>query len=171
MPPVLVLIGAPGSGKSAVGAAVADSLDLEFRDTDLDTEAAAEMSIPDIFIAEGEEGFRSRERSAVVAALADHQGVLAIGGGAVLDADTRADLAGLPVVWLQVGATEAAKRAGISGPRPLLLGNVRTTWLSQLKQREPLYRELATHEVGTDGRTIDDVAHEVASLVEVGHKQ
>ena len=171
MPPVLVLIGAPGSGKSAVGAAVADSLDLEFRDTDLDTEAAAEMSIPDIFIAEGEEGFRSRERSAVVAALADHQGVLAIGGGAVLDADTRADLAGLPVVWLQVGATEAAKRAGISGPRPLLLGNVRTTWLSQLKQREPLYRELATHEVGTDGRTIDDVAHEVVSLVEVGHKQ
>ena len=171
MPPVLVLIGAPGSGKSAVGAAVADSLDLEFRDTDLDTEAAAEMSIPDIFIAEGEEGFRSRERSAVVAALADHQGVLAIGGGAVLDADTRADLAELPVVWLQVGATEAAKRAGISGPRPLLLGNVRTTWLSQLKQREPLYRELATHEVGTDGRTIDDVAHEVVSLVEVGHKQ
>ena len=171
MPPVLVLIGAPGSGKSAVGAAVADSLDLEFRDTDLDTEAAAEMSIPDIFIAEGEEGFRSRERAAVLAALADHQGVLAIGGGAVLDADTRADLAELPVVWLQVGATEAAKRAGISGPRPLLLGNVRTTWLSQLKQREPLYRELATHEVGTDGRTIDDVAHEVVSLVEVGHKQ
>ena len=171
MSPVLVLIGAPGSGKSAVGAVVAENLDLGFRDTDKDTEAAAEMSIPDIFIAEGEEGFRSRERSAVVAALADHQGVLAIGGGAVLDADTRADLAGLPVVWLQVGATEAAKRAGISGPRPLLLGNVRTTWLSQLKQREPLYRELATHEVGTDGRTIDDVAHEVASLVEVGHKQ
>ena len=171
MSPVLVLIGAPGSGKSAVGAVVAENLDLGFRDTDKDTEAAAEMSIPDIFIAEGEEGFRSRERSAVVAALADHQGVLAIGGGAVLDADTRADLAELPVVWLQVGATEAAKRAGISGPRPLLLGNVRTTWLSQLKQREPLYRELATHEVGTDGRTIDDVAHEVASLVEVGHKQ
>lgn len=171
MSPVLVLIGAPGSGKSAVGAVVAEQLDLGFRDSDKDTEAAAEMSIPDIFIAEGEEGFRSRERSAVAAALADHQGVLAIGGGAVLDADTRADLAGLPVVWLQVGATEAAKRAGISGPRPLLLGNVRTTWLSQLKQREPLYRELATHEVGTDGRTIDDVAHEVASLVEVGHKQ
>ena len=171
MSPVLVLIGAPGSGKSAVGAVVAENLDLGFRDTDKDTEAAAEMSIPDIFIAEGEEGFRSRERSAVVAALADHQGVLAIGGGAVLDADTRADLAELPVVWLQVGATEAAKRAGISGPRPLLLGNVRTTWLSQLKQREPLYRELATHEVGTDGRTIDDVAHEVVSLVEVGHKQ
>ena len=171
MSPVLVLIGAPGSGKSAVGAVVAEKLDLGFRDTDKDTEAAAEMSIPDIFIAEGEEGFRSRERSAVAAALADHQGVLAIGGGAVLDADTRADLAGLPVVWLQVGATEAAKRAGISGPRPLLLGNVRTTWLSQLKQREPLYRELATHEVGTDGRTIDDVAHEVVSLVEVGHKQ
>ena len=171
MSPVLVLIGAPGSGKSAVGAAVAEQLDLGFRDTDKDTEAAAEMSIPDIFIAEGEAGFRARERSAVAAALADHQGVLAIGGGAVLDADTRADLAGLPVVWLQVGATEAAKRAGISGPRPLLLGNVRTTWLSQLKQREPLYRELATHEVGTDGRTIDDVAHEVVSLVEVGHKQ
>ena len=171
MSPVLVLIGAPGSGKSAVGAVVAEQLDLGFRDTDKDTEAAAEMSIPDIFIAEGEEGFRSRERSAVRAALADHQGVLAIGGGAVLDADTRADLAGLPVVWLQVGATEAAKRAGISGPRRLLLGNVRTTWLSQLKQREPLYRELATHEVGTDGRTIDDVAHEVVSLVEVGHRQ
>ena len=168
MSPVLVLIGAPGSGKSAVGAAVAEQLDLGFRDTDKDTGAAAEMSIPDIFIAEGEEGFRARERSAVAAALTDHQGVLAIGGGAVLDADTRADLAGLPVVWLQVGATEAAKRAGISGPRPLLLGNVRTTWLSQLKQREPLYRELATHEVGTDGRTINDVAHQVVSLLEVG---
>lgn len=171
MSPVLVLIGAPGSGKSAVGAVVAEQLGLEFRDTDKDTEIAAEMSIPDIFIAEGEEGFRARERSAVAAAVADHQGVLAIGGGAVLDADTRADLAGLPLVWLQVGATEAAKRAGISGPRPLLLGNVRTTWLSQLKQREPLYRELATHEVGTDGRTIEDVAYEVVSLAEVGHKQ
>jgi shikimate kinase len=171
MPPVLVLIGAPGSGKSAVGAAVADVLGVDFRDTDLDTEAAAGSSIPDIFIAEGEEGFRSRERAAVSAAVTDHTGVLALGGGAVLNADTRADLAGLPVVWLQVGATEAAKRAGISGPRPLLLGNVRTTWLSQLKQREPLYRELASHEVSTDGRTIEQVVQDVSMLVSQGEDQ
>jgi shikimate kinase len=165
MAPVVVFVGAPGAGKTAVAENVAQRLDRQFADTDTEVEKLAGLSITDLFVDEGEAGFRRRERDAVVAALSQHDEVLALGGGAVVDDNTRADLAELTVVWLQVGATEAAKRAGISGPRPLLLGNVRTTWLGQLRDREELYREVATYEVDTNRRSVDEVAEEVAQLL------
>ena len=165
MAPIVVFVGAPGAGKTAVGEQVARRMNLQFTDTDIETEKHAGTSITDIFVDEGEAGFRRRERDAVVAALGEGSGVVALGGGAVVDDDTRADLSPLTVVWLQVGATEAAKRAGISGPRPMLLGNVRTTWLGQLREREELYREVATHEVDTNRRSADEVAQEVVELL------
>lgn len=167
MPPAVVLVGAPGAGKTAVGSAVAARLGLPFRDTDHDTEEAAGATITEIFVDEGESGFRKREREAVRAALTGARGVVALGGGAVEDPDTRTDLreGAAAVVWLQVGANEAAKRAGISGPRPLLLGNVRTTWLGQLRRREPLYREVADFEVTTDDRSEDEIAAEVVAVL------
>ena len=160
MAPLVVLIGAPGAGKTTVGRVLAEQLGVGFRDSDADVEARADATITEIFVDEGEEGFRRREREAVRDALQTHTGVLALGGGAVEDTETRADLEGRTVVLLSVGASEAAKRAGISGPRPLLLGNVRTRWLGQLRRREPIYEQCARFTVATDHRTVVDIVDE-----------
>ena len=82
--PRCVLVGPPGAGKTTVGALVAERLGVAFRDTDADVEAAAGKEIADIFYADGEEHFRALELAAVAVALAEHEGVLALGGGAVL---------------------------------------------------------------------------------------
>ena len=118
----LVLVGAPGSGKSTVGRALAEELGVSFRDTDADIEAAAGHSVHDIFVLDGEERFRALEQDAVRDALAEHDGVLALGGGAVLSEPVRQALRGLPVVWLQVDAPAAveppAPEAGKTKPEP-----------------------------------------------------
>ena len=160
-----MLVGAPGSGKSTVGRIVAERLGTTYRDTDADVEASAGSSIGDLFLLEGEAGFRVRERTAVVAALAEHRGVLSLGGGAVLDAGTRADLHGRPVVHLEVGLAAAAARVGLNRDRPLLLGNVRGTMLRLLEERRPLYAEVASVVVPTDGRPPEDVADDVVAWV------
>ena len=159
--PVAVLVGTPGSGKTSVGTALAARLDVAFRDTDADVESAEGMSIADIFIDHGEAHFRSLEREAVAAALSEHDGVLALGGGAILDPSTRALLIGHCVVWLRVGLAEAAARVGLSTARPLLLGNVRATLLRLMQEREPLYREVASVEIDTDGRSVDSIVDEL----------
>ena len=99
-------------------------------------------------------------------ALAEHDGVLSLGGGAVLDEDTRALLAGHIVVFLQVGLTDAVKRVGLGTSRPLLMGNVRSRVKALLDERTPIYASVATHTVDTDGRTPDEVADEVEALLE-----
>ncbi len=136
------------------------------RDTDVDIEAAEGRSIADIFVDSGEEHFRALERAAVAQALAAHDGVLALGGGAVLDPDTRADLAGQDVVFLRVGLGDAVKRVGLGTSRPLLLGNVRGRIKALLDERTPIYESVARFVVDTDGRTPEDVAAEVARVLE-----
>lgn len=169
MPPALVLVGPPGSGKSTVGALLAARLGSTFRDTDADVESMAGTSIADLFIEQGEPAFRTLEREAVAAALAEHTGVLALGGGAVLDQATRELLAGRVVVFLDVGIADAARRVGLNRDRPLLLGNPRTQWLRLMEARRPLYESVATVRVDTDGRTPDEVADAVLTrLAEVG---
>src|SRR4051812_48064016 len=114
MTPVLVLVGAPGAGKTTIGQLVAKQLGVSFRDTDTDIEGSTAKSIADIFITDGEAAFRGLEREAVDTALREHDGVLALGGGAVLDARTRASLADHRVVWLEVSLSEATKRVGLA---------------------------------------------------------
>ncbi|MGI9196416.1 MAG: shikimate kinase [Candidatus Nanopelagicales bacterium] len=164
--PQVVLVGAPGAGKTSVGRAVARQLGVAFADTDLAIEAGAGKPVADIFVDEGEPAFREMERQAVARALAEESGVLSLGGGAVLDAGTRGALRGHRVVWLRVSLAEATKRVGLTGSRPLLLGNVRGTLMSLLDQRTPLYEEVATDSVDTDGTSVDDVAQRVVSLLE-----
>ncbi|MDQ3456369.1 MAG: shikimate kinase [Actinomycetota bacterium] len=164
--PLLVLVGPPGAGKTAVGSLVADRLGLPFRDTDRDVETVAGKSVADVFVDDGEAVFRTLERAAVASALAEHEGVLALGGGAVLDPATRESLRGRPVVALSVGLTDAVKRVGLARDRPLLSFNPRAHLRLLLAEREPLYADVATVTVVTDGRSIDDIAEEV--LLHVG---
>ena len=159
--PRLVLVGPPGAGKTTVGRLVADRLGAAFRDTDADVEAGAGKSISDLFVDDGEEHFRALERAAVAAALAEHDGVLALGGGAVLAAETRALLDGHEVVLLDVGLSAAASRVGLSRDRPVLALNPRAQLRGLLEARRPLYLEVAVRVVPTDGRTPDEVAGEV----------
>ena len=164
--PLLVLVGPPGAGKTAVGSLVADRLGLAFRDTDRDVETVAGKSVADVFVDDGEAVFRTLERAAVASALAEHEGVLALGGGAVLDPATRESLRGRPVVALSVGLTDAVKRVGLARDRPLLSFNPRAHLRLLLAEREPLYADVAPVTVVTDGRSIDDIAEEV--LLHVG---
>lgn len=159
--PMAVLIGPPGSGKTTVGLALAAAWAVGFRDTDADIESATGQSIADIFLAEGESAFRALERQAVVAALAEHDGVLALGGGAILDPRTQADLAGHTVVFLDVALSDAAPRVGLTASRPLLLGNPRARWKELMDARRGIYQSLATVMIDTTGSTPDEVTQRV----------
>jgi shikimate kinase len=161
MSPVVVLVGPPGSGKSTIAELLAARLGKPHLDTDIDIEIAAGKPISDIFVDSGEAHFRQLERTAVTAALTSYD-VVSLGGGAILDADTRADLAGHIVVYLDVSLGEAVKRVGLSVARPLLLGNVRTQLKNLMDARRPLYVEVAKLVVQTDGRTPEDIADEIA---------
>ena len=164
--PRVVLVGPMGAGKTTVAEVLAARWGLPVRDTDADVEAAEGRSIFDIFVDSGEGYFRRREAAAVAAAVAEHEGVLSLGGGAVLDPATRELLAGLPVVFLRVGLSEAVKRVGLGTSRPLLLGNVRARIKALLDERTPVYESVAAVVVDTDGRTPDEVADEVAAALE-----
>ena len=158
MAPRVVLVGVPGSGKTTVGTLLAERLHVAFRDTDHDIEVSEGTALPDIFVDSGEPYFRALEKAAVARALVEHDGVLSLGGGAVLDERTRALLTGHPTVWLQVGASAGAHRVGLDVPRPVLLGNVRGRLAALLAERGPLYTEVARLTVDTDERTPDEVA-------------
>jgi len=162
---VIVLIGPMGSGKTTVGGLVAERLGTAVRDTDHDVEATAGREISEIFVDDGEAAFRALERAAVAEALATHDGVLALGGGAVLDPETRDLLAGHDVVFLRVGLSDAVKRVGLGTSRPLLLGNVRGRIKTLLDERTPVYESVATLSVETDGREPQDIADEIVAAL------
>jgi shikimate kinase len=162
----LVLIGPPGAGKTTVGTALAARLGLPFTDTDAVVEAGAGKPVSEIFVSDGEPEFRRLERDAVAAALTGDDGVIGLGGGAVMDEHTRVALAGHRVVYLETGFTELAKRVGLDRARPLLVGtNPRAQLRSLLEQRLPVYDSLAWLTVGTDGRDPEEIAAEIAAVV------
>jgi len=157
-----------GAGKTTVGELLAERWGVGFRDTDHDVEAVAGKVVSDIFVEDGEAAFRALEREAVAEALTTHDGVLALGGGAVLDESTRALLAGHTVVFLEVGLSDAASRVGLGVSRPLLLGNVRARVKQLLDERTPIYQSVATVTIATDGQTPEQVADAVLATVEAG---
>ena len=165
MSPRVVLVGPMGAGKTTVAGLLGDAWDAPVRDTDADIVASTGREISDIFVESGEDAFRELEAAAVVTALAEHDGVLALGGGAVMRAGTRDLLADLPVVFLRVGLTDAVKRVGLGVGRPMLLGNVRSRIKTLLDERTPIYESVATHVVETDNRTPDEVAAEIRELL------
>ncbi|MBX7550138.1 shikimate kinase [Streptomyces sp. NPDC004232] len=156
-----------GVGKSTVGQLLAERLGLGYRDTDDDIVAAEGRAIAEIFVDEGEPAFRAIEKRAVATALAEHEGVLALGGGAVLDADTRALLTGQRVVYLSMDVEEAVKRTGLNAARPLLAVNPRKQWRELMEARRHLYAEVASAVVATDGRTPEEVTQAALDALEL----
>ncbi|KUM83808.1 shikimate kinase [Streptomyces pseudovenezuelae] len=157
MSPVVVLVGPMGVGKSTVGRLLAERLATGYRDTDDDIVAEQGRAIAEIFVDEGEAAFRAIEKAAVSRALAQHDGILALGGGSILDEDTRALLAGQRVLYLSMDVEEAVKRTGLNAARPLLAVNPRKQWRELMEARRHLYESIATAVVATDGRTPEEV--------------
>ena len=166
--PLVVLVGPPGAGKSAVGPLLADRLGVEFRDTDADVGTAAGKPVGDIFVEDGEEAFRDLERAAATHALGTlrrHGGVLALGSGAVLDAGIQHLLDGLPVVYLSAEFGTVARRIGLDRPRVVVPGNPRGRLRAMLNERTAIYQRLAAVMVPTDDLDPDELADEIASRI------
>ena len=171
--PLAVLIGPPGSGKSTVAARLADRWSVSARDTDIDVTEIDGREIAEIFIESGEAAFRALEREAVREALSSHGGVLALGGGAILDPETQADLreyaaSGGTVVFLNVGLATAARRVGLAHSRPLLVGSPRAAWRRLMDERRGIYESLATMILETDGLSPRELAASIAEGVGMG---
>lgn len=169
MSPVAVVVGPPGAGKTTIGTALAEALGVGFRDTDADIVETMGKSISDIFTDGGEAAFRAAEEEAVAVALREHDGVLSLGGGAVLSEKSRKLLAEHTVVFLNVGMAEGVRRTGLSTARPLLAGvNPRAKFKELLDARLPLYREIASVEVDTDTKSPDEIVSQLATVLNRG---
>lgn len=165
MPPLVVLVGPPGSGKTTVGELLAQRLATTFKDTDREVEAAAGTSVAEIFVEHGEERFRALEKAAVAKSLAEHDGVLSLGGGAILDEVTRNELRRHHVVYLDVELAAATKRIGFNRDRPLLLGNPRAQLHALMEARRPLYEEVATATVATSDKDPEAIVDEIVEAL------
>lgn len=154
-----MLIGPPGAGKSSIGKSLAKRMNLNFIDTDELIENRSGKKISDIFLEDGEAGFRALEKESVLEALRQADSIISLGGGAVLDSETQSVLREMKrVVYLEVSISNAAPRIGFNRDRPLLLGNPRQQWLSLMEHRKPIYESLAKYQVSTDNRKVSEVA-------------
>lgn len=159
--PALVVIGPPGAGKSAVGKRVAREIALPFIDTDKRT-VAKHGPIADIFAEHGEEYFRSIERLEVHEALTEHA-VVALGGGAILHADTQQELTAMRVAYLTVSRAAVARRIRGSS-RPLLKDGL-GAWEAIANARREIYERLAVRTIDTSRRSPASIAHELAEWI------
>jgi shikimate kinase len=165
--PKVILIGPPGAGKSSVGRALGQRLSTSFADTDLLIENESGLRVSEIFLDKGEPFFRELEREVVLRELADFDGVLALGGGAVMNVDVENALRQSPdpICFLDVSLSSAAPRIGFNRDRPLLVGNPRAKWQELMNIRRPIYESLATLTISTDSGTPSQIAQEVADIL------
>jgi shikimate kinase len=167
MAPKAVLIGLPGSGKSTIGRRLAKSLGLSLLDTDAAIEESTGRTIADIFATDGEKEFRRIEEDVIRAALQAHDGILSLGGGAVITPGVRDALAGHTVIYLEISAAEGVRRTGGSTVRPLLAGGDRNEKFKALMaERVPLYRRVATMRVNTNRRNPGAVVRHIVDRLE-----
>jgi shikimate kinase len=155
----IVLIGAPGSGKSTVGIALAAHLQWPFVDTDALIELKESKKITDLFVDNGEEYFRSVEFSVLQEVLQEEPAVISLGGGAPISESAQEVLqsSNSMIVFLDVSLSTAAPRVGFNRDRPLLLGNPRAQWQALSDQRRPIYEKLATQSIKVDDMSVDEI--------------
>lgn len=166
-----ILIGAPGCGKSSVGKALSRELSTSFEDSDALIVEREGRSIPEIFEAVGEPGFRVIEREVVLSALASNVGVLALGGGSVLDPAVQDAItkSSAIVIFLRVGLSNVLARLTAKGERPLVAEDPKRQWLEILARRQPIYEKLATLEIDTDNKKSHEVARELIIRMGLSH--
>jgi len=166
-PKNIFLVGPMGAGKSAVGRQLARSLHLTFMDSDDEIESRTGVDIAFIFEKEGEAGFRKREAAAIDDLTKIDGVVLATGGGAIVDPQSRSRLGGRGfVVYLFTSPDQQFTRTSRGRERPLLEnGDRRQILEALLLERDPLYREVADLVVETDGRKVHSVAKEILEKV------
>ena len=166
MAPKAVLVGMPGSGKSTIGRRLARALDVPLLDTDAKIVETAGRSIAEIFV-EGEAEFRRIEADVVCAALADHDGIVSLGGGAITTPEVRQALAGHTVIYLEISAAEGIRRTSGGTARPLLAGGDPGERFRELMtQRVPLYRQVATLRINTNRRNPGAVVRHIVQRME-----
>ena len=155
----IVLIGAPGSGKSTVGVALAAHLQWPFVDTDALIELKESRKITELFVDHGEEYFRSVEFETLKEVLQETSAVISLGGGAPISqpAQDAISSSNSTIVFLDVSLATAAPRVGFNRDRPLLLGNPRAQWQALSDQRRPIYEKLATQSIKVDDMTVDEI--------------
>jgi len=155
----IVLIGAPGSGKSTVGIALAAHLQWPFVDTDALIEMKESKKITDLFVDNGEEYFRNVEFETLKEVLEETSAVISLGGGAPISEPAQDALVASDstIVFLDVTLATAAPRVGFNRDRPLLLGNPRAQWQALSDQRRPIYEKLATQSIKVDDMTVDEI--------------
>jgi len=158
----IILIGPPGAGKTSVGKALAKKLSLNFLDSDKVVEEKSGKSIPEIFITDGEPAFREMEKAVVIDLIENQDGVIALGGGSVMDLEVSKRLLPMAnVVFLDVSISNAAPRVGFNRDRPLLLGNPRQQWIALMEKRRSTYEALAKARVSTDNKKPVEVVEEI----------
>ena len=155
----IVLIGAPGSGKTTVGVALAAHLQWPFVDTDALIEMKESKKITDLFVENGEEYFRNVEFETLKEVLQETSAVISLGGGAPISQPAQDALVASDstIVFLDVALATAAPRVGFNRDRPLLLGNPRAQWQALSDQRRPIYEKLATQSIKVDDMTVDEI--------------
>lgn len=163
----IVLIGAPGSGKTTVGHALAAHLQWPFIDTDALIELKSNKKITDIFVVDGEEHFRALEFETLKEVLKEDSAVISLGGGAPISAQAQDEIrtSDSIVIFLDVSLATAAPRVGFNRDRPLLLGNPRAQWQALSDKRRPIYEELATHSIKVDDMNVDEIVAIAESMI------
>jgi shikimate kinase len=156
----IVLIGAPGSGKSTIGAALSRKLALDFVDTDQVIEVREGKAITDIFVVDGEPYFRAVELETLKNVLKMSNVVISLGGGAPISEQAQQELRSSVsmVIFLDVSLATAAPRVGFNRDRPLLLGNPRAQWQALSDKRRPIYEALADMSIKVDDMSVDEIA-------------